>query len=175
MLFNAPDKWWGDQGKRDKPHQGLDLCLYRDLQGKMRHLGEKTKIPAIYGGIVVGIVNDFIGKSVIVEHGLTDSDNSRFCTIYGHTNPHTGLRAGRKVKQGDIIATLADLGNTKAKILSHLHISLGWASKFISYDKLDWEIIGAPNTFALMDPLYVVGRYYHTLKRVSSMPELLSS
>ncbi|RLB77393.1 MAG: hypothetical protein DRH24_16320 [Deltaproteobacteria bacterium] len=27
MLFNSTDKWWGDQGKRDKPHEGFDLCL----------------------------------------------------------------------------------------------------------------------------------------------------
>jgi len=30
MLFNSPDKWWGDHGSRDYPHEGIDLCLYRD-------------------------------------------------------------------------------------------------------------------------------------------------
>ena len=172
MLFNAPDKWWGDQGKRDKPHEGLDLCLYRDRRGRMRRLDKKTKIPVIYDGIVVGIVNDFLGKSVIIEHGLTDSENNRFCTIYGHLNPQKGLHVGRIVKEGDIIATLADLRNSKVKTLSHLHISLGWASKFISYDKFDWETIGAPNTLTLMDPLYVIGWHYRALKRISSMQGL---
>ena len=175
MLFNAPDKWWGNQGKRDKPHEGLDLCLYRDLPGKIRRLDEKTKIPVIYDGIVVGIVDDFLGKSVIIEHGLTDSDNHRFCTIYGHLNPHKGLHVGRIVKEGDIIATLADSNNSKVKTLSHLHISLGWTSKFISYDKLDWKTIGAPNTLTLMDPLYVIGWHYRVLKRISSMQELIYS
>lgn len=175
MLFNAPDKWWGDQGKRDKPHEGLDLCLYRDRRDRMRHLDEKTKIPIIYDGTVVGIVNDFLGKSVIIEHSLTDSDKNRFCTIYGHINPHKGLHVGRIVKEGDIIATLAGLRNSKVKTLSHLHISLGLASKFISYDKLDWETIGAPNTLTLMDPLYVIGWHYRALKHISSMPGLLYS
>jgi len=165
MLFNAPDKWWGDQGKRDKPHEGLDLCLYKDRRGRMRRLDEKTKIPVIYDGVVVGIVNDFLGKSVIIEHDLADSDTNRFCTIYGHLNPHKGLHVGRVVKEGDIIATLADLRNLKVKILSHLHISLGWASKFISYNKLDWETIGAANTLTLMDPLYVIGRHYRALEK----------
>lgn len=175
MLFNATDKWWGKQGKRDKPHEGLDLCLYIDQQGKMRRLDEKIKIPVIYDGTVVGIVNDFLGKSVIIEHGLTNSDNNRLCTIYGHTNPHKNLQVGRMLKEGDIIATLADLRNSKVKTLSHLHISFGWASKFISYDKLDWETIGAPNTLTLMDPLYVIGWYYRVLKRISSIPGLLYS
>jgi len=173
MFFNAPDKWWGDQGKRDKPHEGLDLCLYRDRRGRVHRLDKKTKIPVIYDGIVVGIVNDFLGKSVIIEHGLTDSGDNKFCTIYGHINPRKGLYVGRIVKEGDIIATIADPVNSKAKILSHLHISLGWASKFISYDKFDWETIGALNTLIFTDPLYVIGRHYRTLKRRSSMQELL--
>jgi hypothetical protein len=175
MLFNAPDKWWGDQGKRDKSHEGLDLCLYRDRRGKIRRLDKKTKIPVIYDGIVVGIVNDFLGKSVIIEHDLTDSDNHRFCSIYGHLSPHKDLHVGRTVKEGDIIATLADSNNSKVKTLSHLHISLGWTSKFISYDKLDWKTIGAPNTLTLMDPLYVIGWHYRVLKRISSMQELIYS
>lgn len=163
MLFNATDKWWGDQGKRDKPHEGLDVCLYTDRRGKTRRIDEKTKIPAIYDGTVVGIVNDFLGKSVIIEHGLTNSDNNKFCTIYGHISPLKSLYVGRILKEGDIIATLADLRNFKVTTLSHLHISIGWASKLISYDKLNWKTIGDPNIFALIDPLYVVGRHYHAL------------
>jgi len=170
MLFNAVEKWWGNHGKRNKPHEGLDLCLYRDRRGNKRQLDEKTRVPAIYDGTVVGIVNDFLGKSVIIEHDLTDSDHNRFCTIYGHIYPRKRIQNGRMVKEGDIIATLADLHNSKVTIFPHLHISLGWASKLISYDKLDWKTIGASNTFTLMDPLYVIGRPYRTLNRIPSMP-----
>jgi len=145
MLFNAVEKWWGNHGKRDKPHEGLDLCLYRDRWGNKRQLDEKTKIPAIYDGTVVGIVNDFLGKSVIIEHDLTDSDDNRLCTIYGHINPHKGLNVGRIVKEGDIIATLA-------------------------YDKFDWETIGALNTLIFTDPMYVIGWHYRVLKRRSPKP-----
>ena len=81
MLFNSTDKWWGDQGKRDKPHEGLDLCLYKDREDKILRLGEKAKVPVIYDGIVVRIVDDFLGKSVIIEHILSDFDNNRLCTI----------------------------------------------------------------------------------------------
>ena len=160
MLFNAPDKWWGDQGKRDKPHEGLDLFLYRDQRDRILHLDKKTKIPVMYDGVVVGIVNDFLGKSVIIEHCFPDSDNRRFCTIYGHTNPHGGINIGRIVKQGDIIATLAAPGKSKAGISTHLHITVGWIFKFILYDRLDWETIGAPDTMTLLDPLNVIDRRY---------------
>ena len=25
MLFNSPEKWWGDLGQREFPHEGLDF------------------------------------------------------------------------------------------------------------------------------------------------------
>jgi len=156
MLFNAPDKWWGDRGKRNRPHEGLDLCLYRDRWDRILPLDEKTKIPVMYDGTVVRIVNDLLGKSIIMEHNLHDNDNRRFCTIYGHTNPSVDIHVGRIVKEGDIIATIADPNKLKINILQHLHISLGWVSEVASYDKLDWETIGASNTLTLLDPLHII-------------------
>ncbi len=163
MLFNSLDKWWGDQGRRGRPHQGLDLCQYRDRWDKVFALDEKMKIPAMYDGIVVTIINDFLGQSVIMEHGIPNSNKSRFYTIYGHTRPQDGLHVGRIFKEGDIIATLADSTKSKADIFPHLHISLGWAPGPVSHDKLDWETIGASNTLALLDPLHVIGRHYVVL------------
>jgi murein DD-endopeptidase MepM/ murein hydrolase activator NlpD len=156
MLFHSTDKWWGDRGKRDKPHEGLDLCFYKDREDKIIRLGEKTKVPAIDDGMVVRIMDDFLGKSVILEHLFSDFDNHRLCSIYGHTIPEDNLRAGKIVKKGDIIATLADSGKFKTDIYPHLHISLGKASKAISYDRLDWKNIGASNTLTLLDPLKVI-------------------
>jgi len=114
----------------------------------------------MYDGEVVSILNDFLGKAVIMEHGFAAKDNRKFCTIYGHTNPHDGIHVGRVVKQGDIIATLADAGRSKTGISTHLHISAGWIFKSISYDRIDWETIGAPNTMTLLDPLNVIDRSY---------------
>ncbi|MFO7970928.1 MAG: M23 family metallopeptidase [Desulfobacterales bacterium] len=156
MLFNSTDKWWGDQGKRDKPHEGLDLCLYKDREDTILRLGEKAKVPAIYDGTVVGIVDDFLGKSVIIEHLISDCDNNRLCSIYGHTLPADTLYVGKIVKQGDVIATLADSSMSKTGIIPHLHISLGWISNEISYDRLDWENIGDPDMLTLLDPLRVI-------------------
>ena len=53
MLFQAPDKWWGNRSKRDRPHEGLDLGYYKDGLGRIRHLNDVTQIPAMYGGTVV--------------------------------------------------------------------------------------------------------------------------
>jgi hypothetical protein len=163
MLFNSVDKWWGDHGRRDKPHEGLDICLYKDRQDRILYLDGKTKIPSMVDGVIVKIFNDFLGKSLIVKHDLHNNDRGRFCTIYGHTNPLDGLHVGSIVKEGDIIATLADSIESKHDILPHLHLSLGWISKYISYDQLDWETIGSRNTLTLLDPLYVIGAHYPAL------------
>jgi len=163
MLFNSLDKWWGDHGKRDKPHEGLDICLYKDRQDRILCLDGKTKIPAMVDGVVVRIFNDFLGKSMIVKHDLPTKDSIRFCTIYGHTNPLGGLHVGSIVKKGDIIATLVESIESKHNILPHLHLSLGWTSKYISYDQLDWKTIGSRNTLTLLDPLHVMGALYPAL------------
>ena len=160
MLFNSTDKWWGDQGRRDKPHEGLDVCLYKDRKDTILRLGEKTKVPVIFDGTVVGIIDDFLGKSVIIEHLFSDVENKRLCTIYGHTIPKDHLSVGNIVKKGDVIATLNDTKRSKTNIFPHLHITLGWASKAISYDRLDWETIGAANTVILLDPLQIIDWHY---------------
>ena len=160
MLFNSTDKWWGDQSKRDKPHEGLDLCFYKDREDTILRLGEKAKVPVIYGGTVVRIIDDFLGKSIVIEHLFSDFDNNRLCTIYGHTVPENNLHVGKTVEQGDVIATLTDSKRSKTNIFPHLHISLGWISKEISYDRLDWENIGDSNSLTLLDPMQVIDSNY---------------
>ena len=111
----------------------------------------------------MGIINDFLAKSVIIEHALADGDDSKSYAIYGHTIPHGDLCVGRVLKEGGVIGTLADSSKTKADIFPHLHISLGWTSSVISYDKLDWETMGAPHNLILQDPLHVFDCPYHVL------------
>jgi len=156
MLFRAQDKWWGDQEKRDKPHEGLDLLLYRDRCNQTRCLEKNARIPVLYDGVTVGIINDFLGKSIIVKHHITSGVNILMYTFYGHTIPQNRLHLGSIVEEGDIIATLSGVGNTKSGMFPHIHISLGWASRAISPDKLNWETLDALDTLTLLDPLPVI-------------------
>ena len=52
MLFNAPQKWWGDLGPRDFPHEGIDFCLFRNSAGQAIHLDERNTIPAMADRLV---------------------------------------------------------------------------------------------------------------------------
>lgn len=163
MLFHAVCKWWGDKGPRNIPHEGLDLFLYKDRQDRIVRLDEKTRIPVMFDGVVVSIINDFLGNSVIVEHAFPDRDTGRVCTIYGHTSLVKGLHVGRGLKQGDIMGTLADPGQSGFNLMPHLHISVGWASSPISYDRLNWDTIGDSGTLTLLNPLDIINWQYQIL------------
>jgi murein DD-endopeptidase MepM/ murein hydrolase activator NlpD len=112
----------------------------------------------LYDGVLVGILGDFLGESLIVKHAASDAGTTEFCTIYGHTVPRSDLCIGRVVKQGETIATVADVGRSRSGVSPHLHISMGLASGTISYGELDWGAIADPGIMTLVDPLPFIDR-----------------
>jgi len=163
MLFNSPDKWWGDHGLRDYPHEGIDLCMFKDHSRRIRRINEKTSIPVMQDGMVKAIFKDYLGKAVIIEHEYSGSNTGRLLSFYAHTNPRPEIEAGVIVKEGDILATLADTSNSKSHIIPHLHFSLGLPSKVFSYDGFVWNTIRQPEMITLLDPLAVIDWPYQAL------------
>ena len=163
MLFNSPDKWWGDYGRRDFPHEGIDLCLYRDRSQRICRLDETSRIPVLHDGVVRAMFKDYLGQAVIVEHVKTAADAGGFISFYAHTKPCNGIEVGRTVKAGDIIATIADTSHSKANILPHLHLSLGIPSESFSYEGLVWNTIRKPDLMTLLDPLTVLDGPFRAL------------
>ncbi len=151
MLFDSKQKWWGKKGKRERQHEGLDLLLYRIDKGETVHLDETTAIPSIYDGTVIRVIDDFLGKSIFMEH-----DNG-FITAFGHTKPLADIKAGTKIKEGDIIATIAENNNPKIKIAPHLHITAGHINRDLHHESLNWESINNSEIITLLDPLDIIG------------------
>lgn len=156
MEFGAWETWWGDKGPRIRPHEGIDLCFYRGVADNVFHIDERAKIPAMYDGIVVKIIDDFIGKTIIMRHSFPEIGEGTFLTMYGHTNPGESLETDRSVKMGEIIATLAVPRGANAP-LPHLHLTLVWSPEPIPYNMLDWTTIGNSEVVRLVDPLHVIG------------------
>jgi murein DD-endopeptidase MepM/ murein hydrolase activator NlpD len=159
MLFQAHEKWWGDRTARNRLHEGLDFCFFRDLHGALVHLRGNTRIPVMYGGVVVKIMDDFLGKSVVVKHRQINRGNHLF-TIYGHMVPAQDLFVGQVLEEGDVMGALADNRKPKGGVLPHLHVSVFRASTTPSYEGLDWKSI---HTFGLqmLDPLDILdGEYF---------------
>jgi hypothetical protein len=158
MLFGARHIWWGDRGTRAAPHEGLDLCLYSDRQGEIHRLREGTRIPALADGVVVRLLEDFLGRTVVMERRLPEG--ARFYVIYGHTVPRAGLDVGQAVRAGEVVATLADASKSRTSALPHLHTSLGWTRGAVPADSLDWDTI--PEVLTLLDPLPAIDWPYRT-------------
>lgn len=156
MLFGSHCKWWGDMGKRERPHEGLDLCLYRNEEGDIHYLGEQTKVPVIFPGQVVKVVGDFLGESVFVSHGDYESNESRLHTIYGHIKPQDHIRPGERLSEGDVIGVINNARIGDAVIPQHLHISVAWVPNTVHAQEFGWQMAGDPTKVMPLDPLRVI-------------------
>jgi murein DD-endopeptidase MepM/ murein hydrolase activator NlpD len=163
MCFNSPDKWWGDWGRRDFPHEGVDFCLFRDGSGQVRRLDHETRIPVIYDGVVRSMFTDYLGRTVVIEHEKTQPEIGPLISIYAHTRLLDHIKPGVFVKQGDTIATIADTSRSKAKILPHLHFTLGHPFPDLDYERFVWNDMRDPGLVALLDPLDMIDWPWHTL------------
>ncbi len=165
MLFNSPHKWWGDHGRRDFPHEGIDLCMYLDHSGRIRRLDEETRIPVMHNGVVKAMFKDYLGTTVVIEHENSVNDTGVFISLYAHTNPRSDIAVDVIVKEGDIIARFGDTRNSKSHIIPHLHFSLGKPSNSFSYEGFVWNTIRAPEMITLLDPLSIIDWPYQELDR----------
>ncbi len=158
MLFESPDKWWGDHGLRDFPHEGIDLCIYADRSRVIQRLDEKTRIPVMHDGVVRATFKDYLGRAVIIEHVNPANLPGKFLSVYAHTKPLPGIGVDTCLREGDVIATIADTSHSKAKILPHLHFSLGIPSNRLSYEGFVWNVMRNPEMVILLDPQVVLDR-----------------
>jgi murein DD-endopeptidase MepM/ murein hydrolase activator NlpD len=151
MLFSAPNKWWGDLGPRDFPHEGIDFCLYRNRSGEVRRLGPASLIPAMFSGRVRALFTDYLGQAVVVEHE-NPPGSGKGIAVYAHTKPRDDLRPGVLVEAGEIIAAIADTGRSKAGIFPHLHLSLARPAPDLAYDNFFWNRMRDPGQMSLLNP-----------------------
>jgi len=163
MLFQDREAWWADNGLRAAPHEGIDLCFYRDKTGQVRRIGNGTKIPVMYTGDIVHIHNDFLGKSIYVKHSIKDKGGNALHTIYGHTIPWNHHDKRKRIREGDIIAEIAVLSEN-SKILPHIHITMAWIPETLSCNKLNWKAIGNPRLITLCNPLEYIDMKYTARK-----------
>lgn len=154
MLFGAGEKWWGRGGKREAPHEGLDICYYQTMNQDIKQIEPGTKIPAVYPGTIAAIINDFLGKSVFIKHKQYRRTGKTLYTAYGHTLPETKIRPEIEIKDGEIIGSAAVTRNKAQPVPSHIHISAAWIPDEYMEQELNWEMM---KKFYLINPLGLLG------------------
>ena len=156
MLFQSTDKWWGDHGRRDFPHEGIDFCLHTDRSDRVLPIDHRTRIPVMHDGVVRAMFTDYLGQAVVIEHADAQNGNRRFLSVYAHTKPQENIQPGVMVKEGEIIATIADTSRSKAKILPHLHFTLGLPSPNLVLEPFIWNDMRDPERVTLLNPFGVI-------------------
>ena len=152
MLFNAPDKWWGDLGPRDFPHEGVDFCLYEDSRGRRHRFDADTRIPVVQDGVVRAVFKDYLGQAIVIKHPAS-APGGAYLSVYAPTRPLDGIRPGAVLKKAQAIATVADTRRSKADILPHLHFSLGRPQPGLVFEGFIWNDMRDPDRIVLQNPL----------------------
>ena len=153
MLFGSVGKWWGGGGTRGRPHEGLDVALFRDASGRMRRVEAGTLVPALYGGEVVRMGPDYLGDLAFVRHEIDDGHGSTLHTIYGHIRVDDHIRRLVRVNAGKVIGCVSDRGLRGGKAPAHLHITAAWIPNSLPPEKMSWKEVGALGPEALLNPL----------------------
>jgi len=156
MRFQALQKWWGDQGSRAVPHEGLDLYSFEEALGRVQTVDHQTQIPAAFAGQVVNIDRDFLGKSIFISHAIYADDGRQLLSAVGHTVPKEGLKPGQPVAAGEIIAAVSGFPGRKTSLPPHLHLTFAWVPKDVRVDQLTWKNLGHDPGITLIDPLAVI-------------------
>ncbi len=156
MLFKAQEKWWGDQGPRYTPHEGLDLYRFEEAGGLTKTVDQHTKIPAAFAGRIVKIDQDFLGRSIYMNHAIFTAGGRQLVSAFGHTVPRESLETGRLVAAGEVIATVSRGPGQKTALAPHLHLTFAWVPVHLEPDRLDWKNLAADPGITLIDPLTVI-------------------
>jgi hypothetical protein len=160
MLFGAERTWWGTLAARTAPHEGLDICLFRDGFSTMHQVEPGLKVPAAFGGTIIHICSDFLCESLFVRHDDIAGQDRHLFTIYGHIEPVRARNEWEKVSGGETIATIADAGPRRATVPSHLHISTAWISDAITPAALNWQTLSHQPGITLINPLSIMAFPY---------------
>ena len=165
MLFQSMERWWDNGGFRDKPHEGIDLCLYNDQSGSTRGLDTAARIPGMYRGCVKNIIDDYIGKTVFMAHDIYNDTVKQLYSVYGHIELLGRIERGVLLEEGEVVASIAGTEGKRFKILPHVHISVAWIPEDCPAENLDWKIMNASPDIMLLNPLDIFNGNYTILKQ----------
>lgn len=166
MLFDDKQKWWGEGGNRITRHEGIDLCLYRDMSSDVQQLQAGASVPVLFDGTVQATIDDFLAKSVFVRHEQYRVGTAVLFTVYGHVMPLSTVPAGKQFGAGDCLGGIVATIGKRPTMYPHLHISAAWFPAEVADGELNWKTIAERKVVRLIDPLSLMDLPY---SRVSSV------
>lgn len=164
MLFLSRERWWGNDGYRHNPHEGIDLCLFNTVDGSTQVLDTGTQIPAMFRGYVKTVIDDYLGKTIFIAHDMYDGTEKQLYTIYGHTVPVGRLEREAVLAEGDCVGFISSTSDKQLHIIPHVHISVAWIPVNFPPEQLKWKIMNKSPDITLLNPLDVLSCNYTIIR-----------
>lgn len=149
MGFGDRNKWWGVGKNRPTPHEGLDLKAFRDEKNQEIQLTPTTIVVPLFKGILINIIDDFLGQTVIISHDQVNQEGAVLHGFYAHLSPNPTLRAGSILSETTGLGTIAA---EKNQCPAHLHISTAWIAKDFQLKKFSWPDFAKQKGFEPCNP-----------------------
>ena len=156
MRFGETEKWWQPATSRLRPHEGLDLLIFKDDKAAEQRLLTGTKIPPLLSGVEVGRFPDVLGETTILAHDFLDAAGRRLHTFYAHLQPGGAQPSGKIMISSRQVGEIAAPRGPTPVCPPHLHLSLAWVDKSYQIDKFRWEGFCASKAFRPGDPLALI-------------------
>jgi len=126
MLFGDRQEWWGERSRRRTEHEGVDFATGLLPNGETGNIPGGVPVRSLADGDVVAVLDDFIGKTVVVRHSaISREDGDVFYTCLSHIQPR--VRPADSVAGGQIVGTTGKSTGTSAP--SHIHLTGAWIPK----------------------------------------------
>jgi len=154
MLFLSSDKWWGDFKSRHCGHEGIDITYHRTQEGETKCFNDAIKVPAMDGGILLNICDDFLGQTLVVEHEKFSCADSRILFVYSHIIPEKSLKTGHSITKNQVIARVCNTVKNP-QLPPHLHFSCLETSKSILPEDLNWTFFTTHPDIHLIHPVFL--------------------
>ena len=138
MLFGNRIEWWGDRCRRRTEHEGLDFAIGILRSGEFCGIPEGVPVRALADGEVAAVLDDFLGKTVVVRHFTISRPNGDvFHTLLSHIQPQ--VRWQDAVTKGQIIGKVGK--SSKAGAPAHLHLSGAWIPRTLAAHEIRMDHI----------------------------------
>ncbi len=168
MLFLSENSWWGDGRPRPYSHEGIDLCLFANADGRRLRLDSSVWVPAADNCRIVSVIDDFIGKTIVCfPDGALNP-----VVLYAHVLPADGIAPGDAVRKGELIARIAPAGPERTPLPPHLHVTLIRAGFLSDPERLSWHSLNRLDRSAFIDPLHVLGFSENGIQMVDFDPAI---
>lgn len=164
MLFASPQKWWDDFKIRATPHEGIDITYYRghhfsdlsspDTDRPVMSFDPTIQVPALAGGTIVNICNDFLARTIVVQYKKNKPNNTRVLLAYAHIQPGEKISKGQSIQKNEIIAIIGPT-HKNPKLPCHLHISCIEVSDSVPVNTLNWNLFTQTDQVCLINPFFL--------------------